>query len=240
MKQKVYLIPGTMCNERLWSAILPLIEKTVGEYFEFVHVKIPRNKSFQALSIFLNDFFQEDKVTLIGFSLGGYIASHFASSYPHRIAKAMIISNSPCALHHVEEMQRQDIIEFIQRYGYKGMSKARAAQLLDTNRWTDQQLTQLIDILRLMDAELGEVEFKSQMVNTSKRDDLFKQLANSLAPLTFYYSEDDALVNSSWLEKLQQQADNCLMICSNGASHMLPLEKADECSEQVIEWLNPA
>jgi pimeloyl-ACP methyl ester carboxylesterase len=238
MKQKVYLIPGTMCNERLWSAILPLIKQTVGNQFEFIHVKIPRNKCFSELSLFLNDFFQDDKVILIGFSLGGYIATHFATTFPDRVAKAFIVSNSPCALYGVEEKQRQDIIEFVERYGYKGMSKARAVQLLDRQRWNDSQLEQLTNLIISMDDELGPVEFKSQMLNTSSRDDFFEQLANSQTTFTFYYSEHDELVNSRWLEKLQQLASNCVTICAKGSSHMLPLERAEECARYILEWLS--
>ncbi len=238
MKQKIYLIPGTMCNEQLWSALLPLLMKTVGDSFEFIHVKIPKDMCFSELSVFLNDFFKEKKVTLIGFSLGGYITAHFAAHFPERVEKSFIIANSPCALYPAEEKQRQEIVEFVNQYGYKGMSKTRAAQLFDSSIWSKNQLEQLISIMISMDAELGEADFKSQMRCTSKREDLFELLTNSQIPLCFYYSEHDSLVNTVWLDKLQQANSNCMMICSSGSSHMLPLEKPSELAEYVHRWFS--
>jgi len=237
MRKKIYLIPGTMCNEKLWSKCLPLLESVMGEHYEFVQVKIPRDMCFSQISVYLNNFFEEDKVNIIGFSLGGYIAAHFATTFVERVESAFIVANSPCTLCPAEEKQREEIVEFANLYGYKGLSKTRAAQLFDSSSWTEGQLEQLINIMVNMDTELGEAEFKSQMRCTSKRADLFELLVNTQTQLTFYYSEHDHLVNSVWLNKLQQANSNCLMICNLGSSHMLPLEKPRELAEYVRMWL---
>lgn len=238
MREKIYLIPGTMCNERLWSDLLPLLTNSIGEHYEFVHVKIPKNMIFSQITKFLNGYCKEERVKIIGFSLGGYIAAHFAITFPQRVDKTFIISNSPCALYPAEEKQRQEIVEFVNRYGYKGMSKARAAQLLDIHNGDKKHLDHLISIIINMDAELGEVEFKSQMQSTSKRNDLFEQLACSQVQSVFYYSEHDLLVNSQWLSKLKQANPNCVMKCTTGSSHMLPLENPKELADYIDEWLN--
>lgn len=244
MRQKVFLIPGTMCNEKLWSFFLPTLLKKLDDKHEFIHIKIPKNKNFTQLSSYLNDYLPDEKVILIGFSLGGYIVSHFATTFSQRVKKAFIIANSPCTLPLTEQEQRQDVIEFVNSYGYKGMSKARAAQLLDSqqlldnHQGNDEQLTNLINITIEMDADLGAIEFQSQMSFTSKRVDLFDKLVASSVPFTFFYSERDALINIKWLKQLQQASDNCVMISAQGASHMLPFEKSKELAEHVYRWLN--
>lgn len=238
MRKKIYLIPGTMCNERLWSNALPFLTDLIGNDYEFVHVKIPKDMCFSQISEFLNGYFKEERVTIIGFSLGGYIATHFATTFPQRVAKIFIIANSPCALYPEEEKQRQEIVEFVNRYGYKGMSKARAAQLLDMKTGDETHLNHSINLIVKMDAELGEAQFKSQMQNTSKRDDLFEPLAHSQVQFVFYHSEQDLLVNSTWLSELAQQNANCVVIRTSGSSHMLPLEKPKELSGHIHEWLN--
>lgn len=238
IRQKIYLIPGTMCNEQLWSSVLPLLTNKVGDVYEFVHVKIPKDKNFAQITAHLNRFFKEDSVLIIGFSLGGYIAAHFAASHPKRVAKALIISNSPCALHSAEEKQRNEIIEFVNHYGYKGMSKARAAQLLDVKNGDEAQIKNLIKLIINMDADLGELEFKSQMRSTSKREDLFDKLVCASTRFTFYFSDSDVLVNSSWLDKLEQVSTNCTFKQSEGSSHMLPLEKPKELAGYTHDWLN--
>lgn len=123
------------------------------------------------------------------------------------------------------------------------MSNARAAQLfdnqqlLDNGNGSDEQLKEFISIMISMDAELGEVEFQSQMRCTSKRNDLFEQLANSPVQFVFYYSEHDILMNVMWLERLEQASDNCVMISIQDTSHMLPLEKPKKLADHVYTWL---
>jgi len=226
-----------MCNEQLWSKALLHLSALTGHAYEFVHVKIPQNKDFNAISEFLNDYFNEEQVCIIGFSLGGYIAAHFAVTFPHRVSKFFVISNSGCALYPKEEQQRQQIVEFVSRYGYQGMSKARAEQLLDSKNTDQQVLARLTTTMLNMDAELGEAEFISQMRWTSERADLFEPLVRLKIPSVFYYSEADLLVNSLWLDKLQLNNEHCTMICTNGASHMLPLEKSEELAEHIHVWL---
>jgi pimeloyl-ACP methyl ester carboxylesterase len=237
-REKIYLIPGTMCNEQLWSVFLPLLTNSVADDYEFEHVKIPKNKDFAQITAHLADFFKEGRVNIIGFSLGGYIAAHFATTHPQQVDKAFIISNSPCALYPAEEKQRKDIIEFVNHYGYKGMSKARAAKLLDLKNGDKATLKQFINLIINMDAELGELEFKSQMRSTSKRKDLFDKLTCASTKFTFYFSDGDVLVNSSWLNKLEQASINCIFKHSEGSSHMLPLEKPNELVGHIHDWLN--
>jgi len=238
MRKKIYLIPGTMCNERLWSNLFPFLTTLIGNDYELVHVKIPKDMSFYQISKFLNDYFKEERVTIIGFSLGGYIATHFVTTFPQRVAKTFIIANSPCALYPVEEKQRQEIVEYVNRYGYKGMSKTRAAQLLDMKIGDETHLNHLLNLIIKMDAELGEAQFISQMQNTSKRDDLFEPLAHSQVQFVFYHSEQDLLVNSTWLSELAQENANCVVIRTLGCSHMLPLEKPKELATHIHQWLN--
>jgi len=236
-RKKVYLIPGTQCNEQLWSYILPDLATLMADTYEFVHVKIPKNKCFSEISDYLDGYFKEERVIIIGFSLGGYIATHFAVNFPERVDKIFSIANSPCALHPAEEKQRQEIVEYVKLHGYKGMSKTRAKQLLDSNNTDSEQLALFIDIMLSMDAALGEAELISQMRFTSERRDLYKKLASTKFQSVFYYSEDDAFVDITCLEKLERINANCTTLCTSGASHMLPLERPEELIRHISNWL---
>jgi len=237
-RKKIYLIPGTMCNEQLWGYFLPQIVASLGESYEFIHVKIPKDKCFSEITAYLNDYFEQGRVSIIGFSLGGYIAAHFAATFTQRVDKIFVIANSPCSLYPDEDLQRQKIVEFVNRNGYQGMSKIRAKQLLDSENLSNHQLSNFINIMLSMDAALGESEFISQMRCTSKRADLFQQLVSMQIKSSFYYSEGDLLVNAEWLTKLQQSNNHCRVISTDGASHMLPLEKPEELIKHIRTWLN--
>jgi pimeloyl-ACP methyl ester carboxylesterase len=240
MKHKVYLLPGTMCNQRLWHKLFTCAKAEFASkhsseeqaQFEFVHIPIPANKNFEQLANWLNEYFQEEKVYLLGFSLGGYLASYFAVNYPDRVKRLFIVGNSPCTLTPQEVSQRQALLNFVTDNKYNGLSHKRALQLLDSNN--DDQKD--VNTIKQMDADLGVDELISQMTYTSERDDLLQAMSVLNIPMTFYYSEEDPLINPTWLKKLAVNNIHCTLIPTKGNGHLLPLEKPQQLASLINDW----
>lgn len=110
-----------MCNEKLWAYMLPHLDASL----ELVYLTIPLNKNFDELALHYKNIIGEEPVYLVGFSLGGYIATYFAMLYPERVAKLFVISNSPTSLPAKELHQRTNILKYAQTYGYHGMSRKK-------------------------------------------------------------------------------------------------------------------
>ena len=142
-----------MCNEKLWAQVLSYLHSSV----ELVYLHIPREKNFDELAEHFNELFSNDSVNLVGFSLGGYIATYFSLRYPQRVNKLFVISNIPTSSSSAELNQRKDTLQLVKKYGYKGISRHRAKTLLDTG----SQIDRLTDIILEMDNDLGEAEFIS-------------------------------------------------------------------------------
>jgi len=229
VRKKLYLIPGTMCNEKLWAELLPFLHSSL----ELVYLDIPPDKNFNELADYYNDLLDGDKINLIGFSLGGYIATFFSMAYPERIEKLFVISNSPTSLSSDELKQRSDILNLVKAYGYNGLSRKKATELLDAKSQTDR----LIDFILEMDLDFGKNEFISQYQYTSDRSDL--TLAINKLPLhtQFYYSEHDPLVSSQWFSELTDLNPKLIVYCTSGSGHMLPLEKPQELASYINSWV---
>ena len=229
MRKKLHLIPGTMCNEKLWTELLPYLHSSL----ELVHLDIPPGKNFNELAEYYNDLLDSDKTNLIGFSLGGYIASFFSMVYPERIEKLFVISNSPTSLSSVELTQRSDILKLVKTYGYNGLSRKKAADLLDPKNQTDR----LIDLILEMDCDLGEEEFISQYQYTSERKELSQAISRLPLHTQFYYSEHDQLVSSQWFGGLTGLSPKLSVFRTSGSGHMLPLEKPRELASYINSWI---
>ncbi|MBB1487333.1 alpha/beta fold hydrolase [Oceanospirillum sediminis] len=228
MRKTLHLIPGTMCTEKLWSEVLPLLQ----DNYQLVYLDIPQNKSFDELAGYYNDILGDKKVNLLGFSLGGYIATYFASLYPERIERLFVISNTPAALPDEELKQRSNTLNYVKKHGYKGMSRKKIASLLAPENQTDD----LISLISEMDQALGEHEFLSQYQHTSERADL-SQALNQFSFCTYlYYSEYDKLINLNWLKQLDNTSHLLSLICTSGSGHMLPLEKPRELADHINTW----
>ena len=249
MQKKLYLIPGTMCDERLWSAVKPYLPKAI----ELVHLPIPAQKSFSEIASYYSALFdstlaEQEKVSLVGFSLGGYIASYFASLNPDRVDRVFVISNSPTNLPLTEVNERNEVLSFVEQHGYHGISRKRITHLLDDESHTDSQINRFIALISAMDKQLGQQALISQYQHTSIREDLASQLNAACFPIHFYCSERDPLVNAKWFNRLnltkqihdvpQDKKSEKRLITTPGSGQMLPLEKPQELAHYLLQWLS--
>ncbi|KJZ10367.1 hypothetical protein TW85_19970 [Marinomonas sp. S3726] len=229
MKAKLYLIPGTMCTEQLWQFVLP----SLSDEFELCYLTIPNKMRLDDISDHLVAQFEEDRVNLLGFSLGGYIASLVASRFPERLDKLMVLANSPCALNADELSLRKQTVSILKRFGYKGMPRVKAEALLA------EKSALHIDLILEMDKTLGADTLLSQLENTSSRDDLMQPLLALECDVRFIYSQKDTLINLAWMQELKALAGNKMsqkMVA--GSSHMLPLEEPIMISREIKTFFN--
>jgi pimeloyl-ACP methyl ester carboxylesterase len=223
MKHRIYAIPGTMCDERLWEKL-----GSIGsEDFEVIHTPIPAEESIEAISNAIIEDLPLDKFILLGFSFGGYISSCIATKIPNRIKHLFIISNSSCALKSQELRERNRNIELIKKYGYRGLGIAKASSMLDAESINDELVRTIIE----MDSSMGVDTLIHQLGVGSGRTDLAVALSNSNVNMTFVFSDGDKLINKDWILSLSESNAQCDAISISGSGHMLPLEKPYEIVE---------
>ncbi|KZN55315.1 hypothetical protein N474_15120 [Pseudoalteromonas luteoviolacea CPMOR-2] len=229
-RKRIYVIAGTMCNHKLWGAA----KSTLSVKVELIHLKIPNNCSFDEICRLLNESITEERVNLLGFSLGGYIAAYFSTLYPNKVSRLFIISNSPTKLSENELKQRNQTLAFIKNFGYGGLSASRARLLLDANNVNQKN----IDLLQEMDRDLGGEEFISLYTHTSERHCLKARLLSMKIPLFFWYSESDVLVNTDWFDDVFESLPNCEICITPGSGHMLPIEQEAEFVRLLLNWVS--
>ena len=249
MKEKIYFIPGTMCDVRLWDDLWPKLETALGDNYQLMHVPIPKEKTLtEILSAFyriFNDFgdnFDDDhnydladeKVNLVGFSLGGYLASAFNAAYPDKVKRLFIASNTPCILPEEEILTRKKIIKWVEKNGYSGLPSQRASDLLHPD---NKQNKAIIDKMIVMDKTLGQEVLLQQFKVTTKREDLFTGLLNAAIPITFCSGVEDSLVNSALFYKIPANHSLIQHIEIPDAGHMLPLEQPEAMAKAILLWL---
>jgi len=229
MIKDIYFLPGTMCNELLWQDLKHLINDKV----TINHIELPLGENINEIVDGLLNVLPNKRICLVGFSLGGYIASYFATKFPDRIEKLFIISNTPCALNDNELKQRATAVKWLKQYGYSGISRKKASGMVDDKQQDDQVINKIIE----MDNQLGASIFLSQMLTTTKRVDLSQKLIDSKISITFYYSEFDSFINKTWMAKHTSKNENAKVIIQSGSGHMLPLEQTILLKQYIEAWL---
>jgi pimeloyl-ACP methyl ester carboxylesterase len=171
---------------------------------------------------------------LVGFSLGGYVASYFAVRYRHRVSGLFIISHCPKPLFIEEIQKREHALCLVETYGFKGLSVKKVQSLLEEK---NQNNKALIALIQQMYVDLGKEVFKTQMQATLVRKDLFEELLELSTPLGFCYSLKDNLIDTHWLKRFAQKKSSALMFTNESSSHMLPLERPQEVALSIEKWV---
>ena len=226
-KTPVYCLPGTMCNQRLWQALT--IE--LPAHIQLIHIAIPEGRSISDIAEKLLHLLPQQPINLLGFSLGGYLASYLSCYFPERIKKLLVVSNTPTQLPDSELLIRRQTLAWLEKNHYLGLPSAKAKSLLDP----DNAHPDLVKCLQVMDKELGADTLKWQLTATTERQDLLPKLIQNQKAVHFYLSKHDPLNNQQWLTQAVD-LENITVHLTQGVGHMLPLEKPEELANIIIEW----
>jgi pimeloyl-ACP methyl ester carboxylesterase len=234
----IYFIPGTMCDERLWAETWDKLSLSLVGY-TFKNLPIPSlnniDKITQALSLKL-----PNNSCLVGFSLGGYIASNIALKHPNKVANLMLISNMSSALPEKETKERSRTIQWINTNGYNGIPNKRIQHLLHPNAHKNQEI---IQIIKDMDSTLGKSVLLHQLNVTTQRENLLPSLCKLAQPMKFLIGDTDNLVDIDKIENQlqltsidQTQRKHDIEIVKN-TGHMLPLEQPSHLAQTIVSWI---
>ena len=229
MKKQLYLIPGLMCTEKLWNSIQPLLK----EDFELIHIPIPLCNNLDDMVERLKKTLPNEPINLLGFSLGGYIASYFTVQASSRVKQLMVMSASCCDLPLHEIQKRQSMFTTASKTTIKGLSKKKILSLLDEKYHNNEEI---INCVASMYKQLGQAVFKQQIQATLYRKDLSKGLSFLDNPLCFVYSRNDVLVNKNWIQNIKN--NRTILKEHESASHMLPLEEPKYCAKSITEFFS--
>jgi pimeloyl-ACP methyl ester carboxylesterase len=227
MKEKIYLIPGLMTDERLWSRLLPFLEKQ----YELIHFPIPLSENFDEIVKVLDKEIKDEKVNLLGFSLGGYISSYYAIKNPKRVKRLFLVSATPSATVKENVKKREKKLQEAKENNFPTLSLEKAKDLLEIKE--DEEL---IQIVASMFNDLGNEVYIPQLASTLRRVEMFEEFIKLNFPVRFFYSLNDRLLNHISINKILNKKENIQLVSREGTSHNIPLEFPKELSIEIKKW----
>ena len=172
--------------------------------------------------------YYEQPVHLVGFSMGGYVASLVALKQPAKVASLTLIGFNSDGLTAQELSQRQQALQLINKGKYEGMSQKKLLSLVHPANAHNQTV---IETIKQMEADLGSPVLASQIKATTDRENLSSALGQSPFPLYFVGGEQDNVASPEALRQLQMQIPGSEHVVIADAGHMLPLEQAKALAE---------
>lgn len=230
MKTKVYALPGLMNNEKLWSEVVPFLEDEI----ELIHIPIPLCNNFDEAIKQLDSYFNEEKINLLGFSLGAYLASYYTAKNPNRVSKLFLVGGTPSSLSSAEVKRRELTLKQMDNLSFNKLSTKKIKLLLEKK---NQENDELINLIGDMFSSFTIDEYKLQLGSTFKRADIYNDLLALDIPINFLFSNKDRLLNHKSMEKIKPEHTNVILKALEGTSHMIPLEEPEVFASELKAWL---
>jgi pimeloyl-ACP methyl ester carboxylesterase len=223
MKKQIIFLPGMLCNPNiLWQA-----QKNYSDYFIAFNKEKTLEKMFDAINHTATGQF-----SLIGFSMGGYIAQEYILKYPEKVSDLVLISTCASGYTPTEKQQRLKLIQKVKQEGVNCLTGERLKQWvysLDNNH-------ELLKAIEDMTLEMGADIFVQQQTATLNRVDRHIELKNITCPTLVIGGKEDKLITQEKLQKLARTIPNAQLQLFDNCGHMLPLEKPMELNQLLSQW----
>jgi pimeloyl-ACP methyl ester carboxylesterase len=235
MRSTVVLLPGNMCDARLWNGHEGVLrQQLLGRGFRVVDSDTTRDATIAGMAERALDEV-EGTVIPIGFSMGAIVGLGMAQLAPARIAGMALFGlnaggdlpeRSAVRLRQQAEVRRGGLERVI-------VEELKPNYLAQANRHNRA----LLELLREMGLSLGPAVFLSQSEALRTRPDLRDAVGSIEAPFLFGCGAEDTLCPPSWHSDWAAMANDSELVIFQGAGHMLPLEAPHEFAETIISWL---
>lgn len=223
------LVPGTLCDERMWGRLLPLL----GDGFEFHHVPLHKARSRAQMQELIGAH-TAPKANLVAFSLGAYLAVEYALANPERVNSLVIIASSARGLQEKEKTTRLRIIPLLEKNHYTGMTQMRLREILAPEHMDDPAI---VDVIQAMAVELGKDVLLTQFRTTIERPDLMSRTGELRCPVLAIASEQDKLVAADDVREFSRYNPAIeLHVLQEGTGHMIPLEAPQALASHLLNF----
>ena len=188
--RKIVLIPGFMLNEMLWHEF----ERYLPSNCIVHHASVTEGRTIHDVVQHLITFLPE-KFSLIGFSMGGYIARQLAAEFPERVESLVLIASSLREDTPLEAEKKKKNVQSLSPTTFKGLSRHAIARSLHPLNTSNQDM---ISAIQKMGCSLGFEAFITQ--SSLSRQGI--PSATIRCPTLVIASEDDAIRSMKEAEEL--------------------------------------
>jgi pimeloyl-ACP methyl ester carboxylesterase len=228
----VVFFPGTLCDERVFMPCWQELNLAERAYSPLQWA----DSLAQMMALSLDRLaYYDQPMHLLGFSMGGYIASLVALKQPEKVASLTLVGFNSEGLGSREVNQRQQILKEINSGRYQAMSQDRLAYFLHSGNDNNHAV---IASIKQMEADLGSPVLASQIKATAHRENLTGRLAQSDFPIHLVTGEQDNIASPEALKTMQQHIPHSDALIIENAGHMLPLEQPRALAEYLHRVLS--
>jgi pimeloyl-ACP methyl ester carboxylesterase len=228
------LVPGLLCDERLWQPQAerladladPIIANVIGD----------GSVSEMARSV-LDAAPSAGRFALAGLSMGGYVALEVMRVAPERVARLALLDTSARADTPEQTSARRELIELADKGRFEEVPRRLLPRVLHPDRLDDERLTSTV--FGMADA-VGPEAFVRQEEAIIGRPDSRETLSGIACPTLVLCGREDALTPLPLHEEMASLIPGSRLRVVEKCGHLSTLERPEAVTAALREWLETA
>jgi pimeloyl-ACP methyl ester carboxylesterase len=226
------LIPGLNCTPRLYAPQIPAL-------WGFGPVTIAdhrRDDSVEAIAArILSD--APARFTMIGLSLGGYIAFAILRAAPQRVLKLALLDTSARPDTPQQTERRKGQVELAHSGRFADIPDLQFPLLVHTNRHDDAALKQTVVA---MAQETGPDAFVRQQHAIMARRDSRPGLPAITCPTLVLVGDGDQLTPPELAQEMKALIPTSRLVTVPDCGHLSTIERPEAVNRALVEWMQQA
>lgn len=224
---RALLIPGTLCDHRLFAPMLAALDLDARVAPPIDHGSI--DEAANAVMPLL-----DEEAIVIGFSLGGFVALELLRRAPERIAGLVLIASNAQPLQPDNAESRRADVELARAQGMAALIDQLWPHYVGAARREDRGLRALLIDMALT---VGVERFARQTELAISRPDSSETLAAADAPILVLSGDEDGMTSR---ERYRRTASGPMTqwIELAEVGHFAPLEAPEACAAAITTWLS--
>lgn len=226
--QTLVMICGLASDEAIWDE---QVARLAGE--ASCLPVVPRGDSIETMARELLGRLPA-RFSLVGHSMGGYVALALAELAPERVERLALVNSSAEADSPEQQRSRQRLIRSVEAHGLAQLTPKLAANMIAPTRADAPQLVERITALLDRTGEVWFLENQRAITSRPDRLDYYRRLQ---LPLLVIGGRDDRVVPALHSERMHEANPRTKFLLLDGCGHMGPWEAPAEVTEALREWL---
>ena len=229
--QTLVLIPGYMCNNQMWQNQLTHLKKK----YKVIIPELKKGKTINEFSKYtlrsLPDIF-----SIIGFSMGGFIALDLAINYPKRIDNLILVgTNARSVSKERRILLKKSLLElnnknYIERFSTSSFQSYFAKR--------NQNKKNYLKLIKTMVKDCGIKCLTRQTNAILHRPKIIEKLAKIQSRCLIISGSQDRLSTKEMNMELHNKIKNSEIYFVTKSGHFVMLEEFEKFNKKILSWLN--
>jgi len=228
MVHDLIFLPGLLCDERLFEAQV----RALSDVARSCVAKLDQ-PSVQAMAAHVLAT-APDRFSLVGLSMGGYVAQEILCQAPERVERLALMSTTARSDAPAQTKMRRDLIKLTQQGRFEQVLPRLLPNLISRGHKHDQGLRAvLVD----MAMTVGPEVFIAQQQAIMSRPNRIGDLSNMRVKTAVICGDDDELTPIDRHQEICDGLQNADLIVIPGSGHLATLEAPKATTAALRAWL---